>query len=149
MAALKRALQILGDPVVEGIPAGQLEKLWELRKLYSKKTSPATFVEPEAAGASTLVAVERMHRSSETASMRAGEGGAQPATTRITTVGYLGDQLDTRQVVNAGSADAAEPTLKSHIPRATKSASLLRYGAGATTEINVQRYIAMMKPIWP
>jgi hypothetical protein len=148
MAALKRAFQILGDPVVEGIPEEQLEKLWELRKLYSKKVSPATVVDHEAAGASTVTIGERMHRSGGTASMGAEEvGAAQPATTRIATVGYPGDQRNTRQVINAGSADAVQPTLKSHIPRVTRSANLLRYGAGATTEINVQRYLTMMKPI--
>ena len=40
VAALRRAFQILGDPGIEGIPEEQMEKLWELHKLYSRKITP-------------------------------------------------------------------------------------------------------------
>lgn len=36
MAALKRAVQVLGGPTIEGIPEDQPDTLWELCKLYAR-----------------------------------------------------------------------------------------------------------------
>jgi hypothetical protein len=145
MAALRRAFQIVGDPSVEGIPEEQLEKLWELRKLYSKKIHPTTLLNSDAAGASTAIVAEGLDTA---APSNAGEVSTpQHATTHSAVRGSPMHGQNTRQLGETSGARAVRPTSKSCIPHTVKRTKLLRFGATSTTEVNVQRYLSTMTPI--
>jgi hypothetical protein len=150
MAALRRAFQVLGDPTVEGIPEEQLKQLWELRKLYARKLAPADLAESSAAG---QIAVPIRESEQE-------QSGLAPLATQATNSSVhrgLGVPAivsgrrsnNQRQGHNAPHTDVMRPALESAIARSARSTQLVRFGRGASTEINIRRYMTMMMPLSP
>ncbi|KAJ9652652.1 hypothetical protein H2201_009207, partial [Coniosporium apollinis] len=165
MAALRRAFQVLGDPVVEGIPEEQMNALWELRKLYSRKVETGN---------------QDRSRLNDGVEATVGEGSHQtPGTTSSghDTASAVGGQLSssaTNAIGNSQSPQAedqavpsaSDATLKPHeaasspllldamdkltaripqqnhqTPPSTTHGRLLIWGAGSTAESNVLRYL--------
>ncbi|KAJ9634899.1 hypothetical protein H2199_008763 [Coniosporium tulheliwenetii] len=170
MAALRRAFQVLGDPVVEGIPEEQMNALWELRKLYSRKVETGN---------------QDGSRLNDGVEATVGEGSHQTPGTRSSghdTASAVGGQLSpsaTNAIGNSQSPQAedqavppaSDATLKPHeaassplildpmdkstaripqqnhqTPPSTTHGRLLIWGAGSTAESNVLRYLKTVQP---
>lgn len=145
MATLRRAFQILGDPGIEGIPEEQLEKLWELRKLYSRKINLPAAINSDAA-ASTVIAEERSDQREFTVPAKTRDVNTRrAAATRTAARSSTEQQQTTHQLGNIATSHPAIPTSKTRIPPLAKHPKVLRFGAGATTEVNIRRYLTMMK----
>ena len=149
MAALRRAFQVIGDPTIEGIPEDQLEQLWQLRKLYARKIPWIDMLDSHAPDMNNQ---DMGHMTASDA-----EGPAQaPATSSATSApaqpntGAFVDNRDQRYDSLASKASlrrssTAKSTITSTIFRDARSPRLRKFGSGASTEINIQRYLTMLK----
>ncbi|TKA61113.1 hypothetical protein B0A49_12752 [Cryomyces minteri] len=169
MAALKRAFQILGDPVVKGIPEEQMNALWELRKLYAREVVLPKQIGPNPDDGEAVAVTERLNQRSGAASTDhevTNTGGGESGPSAPNAVGYepphgqiqtappTNDAATTWKAVLSSTPPNStdEPTArvpqqrsKTRPPRSTTHVSLLRFGAGSTTESNVLRYLTMLR----
>ncbi|KAJ9653321.1 hypothetical protein H2201_009153 [Coniosporium apollinis] len=169
MAALRRAFQVLGDPVVEGIPEEQMNALWELRKLYSRKVEIGNQGRPTLNDGVEATVGEVSHQTPVTTSSghgTANAGGGQSSSSAINAIG----NSQSSQARNQPAPPASDVTLEPHeavsspllldatnktaaripqqshrTPPSTIHGRLLRWGAGSTTEINVLRHLGMLR----
>jgi hypothetical protein len=151
MAALRRAFQVLGDPVVEGIPEEQLNALWELRHLYSRRVNmPAVLASAADDGAAVAITegVDHVHYAASipqrVGNAVQGEGSPSASNTDVRAF-TQGPTQSARQTYKIAVAPIVPTTLKTPPPNLINSNTLLKYGAGATTEINILRYLTMIK----
>ncbi|EHY53569.1 hypothetical protein HRR83_003777 [Exophiala dermatitidis] len=150
MAALRRAFQVIGDPATtEGVSEAQLDQLWQLRKLYARRI-PRTDLLPshtstasdQDAGHITTSDTEKAAQAPATASENAAP--AQPIPTA-----FINDQTRRKRSrsspgSSADGAAALEPSIET-INREAKVPRLERFGRGSSTEINIERYLTMLK----
>ncbi|EXJ95408.1 hypothetical protein A1O1_00529 [Capronia coronata CBS 617.96] len=128
---------------MEGIPEPQLEQLWQLRKLYARKVTSTGLHESS----------RRERSAEEIASMR--NDGQTPANTPATVPsvptysGAMSRDRDHRDhdpisVTGVRGSSTMQGGRKPARLRDPESAQLLRFGRGASTETNVQRYVTMI-----
>ena len=144
MAALKRAFQILGDPSVEGITEEQLESLWKLRKLYSRKLLAIDTTNSDLGSARSGIALDCSGQTQVAALSGADSDAALPTIPQVTQTGAFEHEQNTRHSGNTTTAPATYRTSHPRAPFTSKGVSLLRFGSAGTADMNVQRYLTMM-----
>ncbi|KAK4920750.1 hypothetical protein LTR66_016714 [Elasticomyces elasticus] len=168
MAALRRAFQVVGDPVVEGILEEQVNALWELRKLYSRKVEIGNQDRPTPNDGDEVAVGEGSHQTSDTTSGghdTANVGGGQASSSAIGAIGNSQSSqaqnqaapsvrdamLEQQEAVSlplsldAMNKTAARIPQQAHrTPSSTTHARLLRWGSGSTADSNVRRYLTMI-----
>ncbi|OAP62760.1 hypothetical protein AYL99_01987 [Fonsecaea erecta] len=135
-AALRRVFHIFGNPTTEGIPEPQLEQLWQLRKLYARKVT-STELHESAGTVRSAEQIDEMKNDSQT-----------PSNTPVTTSSIHPVSRVSPRACEPRNHDRISKTTqarrKSATLRAPSSIQLLKYGRGASTESNIQRYVTMI-----
>ncbi|KEF50845.1 uncharacterized protein A1O9_13101 [Exophiala aquamarina CBS 119918] len=146
MAALRRAFQVISDPTIEGIPEDQLEQLWQLRRLYARKDPQIHLVESHTAEQN---AARMITSSGEAAAQVPTSSTATSAPAQFITDSFVDDRGRRNNLVTSGASSqrmiSTKSTITSMIFCEAKSPQLRKFGRGASTEINIQRYLTMLK----
>ncbi|KAK5215852.1 hypothetical protein LTR96_011322 [Exophiala xenobiotica] len=142
MAALRRAFQIVGNPTLEGIPEDQLEQLWQLRQLYARRIASTDLLE----SATVEPRAEQIESSRNDQIPVTIPTTVPPAHAPSEAICRASGHREHNQMSEASvqPVKAKQVSLNSTILGKTRSVQLSKFGAGASTEVNIQRYIAMM-----
>ncbi|KIV89118.1 hypothetical protein PV10_08718 [Exophiala mesophila] len=149
MAALRRAFQVISDPTVEGIPEDQLEQLWQLRKLYARRIPCADTHESHTSDVADQDIGHRTTSDAEEPAQASATSSATSAPAHHITGAFV-DNNDRRNnslrsEAGVSRSSTTKPTFTPTLSRDARSPRLRKFGSGATTEINIQRYLTMLK----